>query len=119
MNADERRSAWIGVHRRFRVNQKLMRRPKRNCRSSGLAPVIDMKSPEERSDPSGLKVMFDAFAPGLLKCGVLVMLAASARNSISVFSDNWNFRNRPASKLPKPGPRRVFRPLLPKRTAVT
>src|SRR5262245_46282233 len=50
-----------------RKRQKLRRKPKRNCRSSALALVIDMKSPEEASDPSGLKVMFEAFAPGLLK----------------------------------------------------
>src|SRR5262245_43596389 len=53
-------------------DQKFMRRPKRNCRSSARALVTAMKSPEDRSVPSGLKVMFDAFAPGLLKCGVFV-----------------------------------------------
>ena len=61
-------------------DQKLMRRPKRNWRSSGLALVMLMKFPEDWRLPSGLKVILDAFAPGLLKCGVLVRLAASARN---------------------------------------
>jgi hypothetical protein len=66
-----------------REDQKLMRRPKRNCRSSGLALVMLMKFPVDWRLPSGLKVIFDAFlfaSTGLLKCGVLVRLLASARN---------------------------------------
>src|SRR5262249_34693242 len=53
---------------------------------------------------------------GLLKCGVLVALNASARNCKLVVEPSLNVRNRLRSRLATPGPRIVLRPTLPNRT---
>ena len=61
----------------------------------------------------------EAFAAGALKCGVLVRLNASARNSRLNRSPNLKPRYRLRSVLTAPGARRMFRPVLPKRAVVT
>src|SRR5690242_15403024 len=52
--------------------------------------------------------------PGLLKCGVLVRLKASARNSIDVFSVSGIIRKSEASRFTRSGPVSMLRPTLPK-----
>src|SRR5215813_10916174 len=61
----------------------------------------------------------ETFAPGLLKCGVLVKLNDSARNWTLYLSLNLNSRKRPKSHWRTPGPRRIFQPAVPKRASVT
>src|SRR5260370_2855645 len=51
---------------------------------------------------------------GLLNCGVLDTLNASARNSTRRLSENLKFLNKERSTCFVPGPYRVFRPELPK-----
>ena len=55
---------------------------------------------------------------GRSKCGVLLMLKPSARNSKFIFSVIWNFRNTPRSMFTRPGPRTLFGPHVPKRGPV-
>ena len=55
---------------------------------------------------------------GLLNCGVLVTLKDSPRISILIFSVKLKILKMERSALKKPGPERVFRPELPKRTPV-
>ena len=54
--------------------------------------------------------------PGLAKCGVFVTLNASARNCNFTRSVILKSRKRLVSKLNRPGPRRMLRPLVPNRT---
>ena len=51
---------------------------------------------------------------GLLNCGVLETLKASARNSSRRLSENLKFLNKERSTCFVPGPYRTFRPELPK-----
>jgi hypothetical protein len=60
--------------------QKPMRKPNRTWRSLGRAPVISVKPLRALTLPSAFRRRFETFVPGLLKCGVLVALNASARN---------------------------------------
>src|SRR6185295_2353537 len=53
-------------------------------------------------------------APGLLKLTMLKALKNSARYWSCQRSANRKFLNAPISKFLKPGPRRAFRPRLPK-----
>src|SRR5262245_39725054 len=69
--------------------------------------------------PSAARVGEDAFAPGLLKAGVLLTLKTSHRNCRLSRSVILKLRKRLASRLMTPGPRRILRPVLPKRTPVT
>src|SRR5438477_8324032 len=82
-------------------DQKANRKPNRNCRSSFLALVMVRKSPLVMSPL------------GLLKCGELNRLAASARNCNSRRSVNLNVRNRLKSKFTEPGPSKLLRPTFP------
>ena len=54
---------------------------------------------------------------GLASAGVLVKFSASARNCRFQRSETWNERNKLKFMLPSRGPRRAFKPMLPKRTA--
>jgi len=54
--------------------------------------------------------------PGLAKCGVFVRLKHSARICNLKRSVSRKSRKRLASKLKKPGPRMISRPVLPKAT---
>src|SRR5438094_4283700 len=83
------------------------RNPRRNCRSSSLAPVIVRKS----------ALVMSPF--GFLKCGELDKLAASARNCKFKRSVRLNVRNRLKSKLTEPGPYKMLRPTVPYPTRVT
>ena len=66
-----------------------------------------------------MKLAALAFAFGFENFGVLVTLNTYTRNCIRQRSERLKLRNRPATRLTTPGPRSVFRPELPKRTAVT
>jgi hypothetical protein len=59
-----------------------------------------------------MKLPLLAFPEGLLKCGVLVELNASARNSTFSLSRGVKLRNSPKFRLTTPGPRRMVRPVL-------
>src|SRR3989442_9352514 len=83
------------------------RNPRRNCRSSSLAPVIVRKS----------ALVMSPF--GFLKCGELDKLAASARNCKFKRSVRLKVRNRLKSKLTEPGPYNLLRPTVPYPTRVT
>ena len=70
-------------------------------------------------EPSAFLVGEDAVAPGFPNCGVLVTPNISARNCKLNRSVILKFRNTLAFRLNTPGPRRILRPLVPNRTAVT
>src|SRR5262249_6763096 len=83
------------------------RNPNRICRWSSVALNTCMKSDEF------------TLLLGLAKCGVFVELNASVRNSRVNRSVSGNLRKTPRSRFTTPGPRRMLRPALPNRTALT
>src|SRR6202022_4907747 len=90
------------------ADQKANRKPKRNCRSSSLAPVMVRKFELPRVVEDPLEQ-----PPGLQKCGELKRFAGSTRNCRSKRSVNLNVRNKLKSKLTDPGPSSVLRPTFP------
>src|SRR5439155_19017350 len=98
------------LEQRVEKAQNANLKAKRNCRSSFFALVIWRKLAE-------LVLRFPVL--GLLKCGVLKKLNASARNCNSSPSVSLKCRNKPKSRFTTPGPRRRFRPEVPYRTPVT
>ncbi|MBI3680362.1 MAG: RES family NAD+ phosphorylase [Acidobacteria bacterium] len=92
---------------------------KRNWRSVACAVVTSVNPFRLVMTPLELRVAEEAVAPGLLNAGVLDTLNASARNWSLNRSVMRKSRNMLASKFTRPGPRRMFLPLFPKRTAVT
>jgi hypothetical protein len=72
-----------------------------------------MKPPRAAMLPSEFSRMLDTFVPGLLKCGVLVKLNASARNCCRSRYLIGKLRKIAMSEFTVPGPRRMLRPLVP------
>lgn len=76
---DRCHSRWSRSGRRS-DDQKVSLRAKRICRSVACADVISLKPLLLMIEPSARRVGEEAFAPGLLKAGVLVRLKTSVRN---------------------------------------
>src|SRR6266851_3027950 len=88
-------------------------------RPSGFVVVIWLNPFKFFTEPSGFSCKFDTFAPGLLKCGVLLRLRASARSWSLNLSVTGKLRKRLISRLLLPGPRSRLKPEVPKRAGDT
>src|SRR5580704_12186987 len=102
----------------------MRRKPKRKYlgsinRPSGFTLVIVSYPLRFLTEPSPFSCRFDTLDAGLLKCGVLLRLNASARIWACTRSVIRKSRKMFRSRLVLPGPRRVSKPAFPNDAVVT